>query len=231
MPPAQTTWPLLWARCHGGEDSMGGLLRISRGIDAMNSFIGRYVAWAILAAVLISALNAIIRKVIGTSSNTWLELQWILFGAVFLLCSPWTFLSNEHIRIDVVSSMLSKRTRNIIDVIGHTFFVIPICLVMMYTAWPFFWRSLMQNEQSNNAGGLPQYPSKLFVPLCFTILLVQGISELIKRIAIMQGRLEDVSGGGHHEAAEAEAARLREALAEEAEAKAAAQAALAGKSR
>jgi TRAP-type mannitol/chloroaromatic compound transport system permease small subunit len=208
---------------------MGGLLRISRGIDAMNTFIGRTVAWAILAAVIISALNAIIRKVIGTSSNTWLELQWILFGAVFLLCSPWTFLSNEHIRIDVVSSMLSKRTRNIIDVVGHTFFVIPICLVMMYTAWPFFWRSLMQNEQSNNAGGLPQYPSKLFVPLCFTILLVQGISELIKRIAIMQGRLDDVSGGGHHEAAEAEAARLREALAEEAEAKAAAQAALAAK--
>jgi TRAP-type mannitol/chloroaromatic compound transport system permease small subunit len=204
---------------------MGGLLRMSRGIDAMNSFIGRYVAWAILAAVIISALNAVIRKVTGYSSNTWLELQWILFGAVFLLCSPWTFLSNEHIRIDVVSSMLSKRTRNIIDVIGHTFFVIPICLVMMYTAWPFFWRSLMQNEQSNNAGGLPQYPSKLFVPLCFTILLVQGISELIKRIAIMQGRLEDVSGGGHHEAAEAEAARLRDALAAEAEAKAAAQAA------
>jgi TRAP-type mannitol/chloroaromatic compound transport system permease small subunit len=205
---------------------MGGLLRLSRGIDAMNSFIGRYVAWAILAAVIISAANAIIRKVTGYSSNTWLELQWILFGAVFLLCSPWTFLSNEHIRIDVVSSMLSKRTRNIIDVIGHTFFVIPICLVMMYTAWPFFWRSLMQNEQSNNAGGLPQYPSKFFVPLCFTILLVQGISELIKRIAIMQGKLEDVSGGGHHEAAEAEAARLRDALAAEAEAKAAAQAAL-----
>jgi TRAP-type mannitol/chloroaromatic compound transport system permease small subunit len=204
---------------------MGGLLRFSRAIDAMNSFIGRYVAWAILVAVIISAANAIIRKVIGTSSNTWLELQWILFGAVFLLCSPWTFLSNEHIRIDVVSSMLSKRTRNIIDVIGHSLFVIPICLVMMYTAWPFFWRSLMQNEQSNNAGGLPQYPSKLFVPLCFTILLVQGISELIKRIAIMQGRLEDVSGGGHHEAAEAEAARLRDALAAEAEAKAAAQAA------
>jgi TRAP-type mannitol/chloroaromatic compound transport system permease small subunit len=209
---------------------MGALLRFSRAIDAMNSWIGRYVAWAILAAVIISAVNAIVRKVIGTSSNTWLELQWILFGAVFLLCSPWTFLSNEHIRIDVVSSMLKKRTRNIIDVIGHAFFVIPICLVMMYTGWPFFWRSLMQNEQSNNAGGLPQYPSKLFVPLCFTILLVQGISELIKRIAIMQGRLEDVSGGGHHEAAEAEAARLREALAEEADAKARAQvAATAGK--
>ncbi len=205
---------------------MSGLLRFSRAIDAMNTWLGRTIAWAILVAVLISAINAIVRKAFGISSNTWLELQWILFGAVFLLCSPWTFLSNEHIRIDVVSSMLSKKVRNWIDVIGHAFFLIPICLVLMYTGWPFFWRSLLQNEQSNNAGGLPQYPSKLFVPLCFTILLVQGISELIKRVAIMRGELEDVSGGGHHEAAEAEAARLRDALAEEAEAKAAAQAAL-----
>jgi TRAP-type mannitol/chloroaromatic compound transport system permease small subunit len=205
---------------------MNGLLRFSRGIDAMNTWLGRTVAWAILVAVIISAVNAIVRKAFGISSNTWLELQWILFGAVFLLCSPWTFLSNEHIRIDVVSSMLSKKVRNWIDVIGHTFFVMPICLVLMYTGWPFFWRSLMQNEQSTNAGGLPQYPSKLFVPLCFTILLVQAVSELIKRVAIMRGELEDVSGGGHHEAAEAEAARLRDALAAEAEAKAAAQAAL-----
>ena len=147
---------------------------------------------------------------------------------MFLLCSPWTLLSNEHIRIDVVSSMLPKRARNWIDVIGHAFFLIPITLVLMWTGWQFFWRSLMQNEQSNNAGGLPQYPSKMFVPLCFTILFIQGISELIKRVAIMRGRLDDVSGGGHHEAAEAEAARLREALAAEAEARAQAQAALAG---
>ncbi len=205
---------------------MGGLLRFSRAIDAMNTWLGRTVAWAILIAVIISAVNAVVRKAFGVSSNTWLELQWILFGAVFLLCAPWTFLSNEHIRIDVVSSMLSKKVRNWIDVIGHAFFLIPICLVLMYTGWPFFWRSLMQGEQSSNAGGLPQYPSKLFVPLCFTILLVQGVSELIKRVAIMRGELADVSGGGHHEAAEAEAARLRDALAEEAEAKAAAQAAL-----
>jgi len=202
---------------------MSGLLRFSRAIDAMNTFLGRYIAWAIFAAVIISAVNAVVRKATGYSSNTWLELQWILFGAVFLLCSPWTLLSNEHIRIDVVSSLLPKGVRNWIDVIGHAFFLIPISIVMMYTGWPFFWRSLMQNEQSNNAGGLPQYPSKLFVPLCFTILLVQGISELIKRIAIMRGELEDVSGGGHHESAEAEAARLREALAAEAEAKARAQ--------
>ena len=203
---------------------MGGLLKFSRGIDAMNTWLGRNIAWAIFLAVLISAANAIVRKVLGTSSNVWLELQWILFGAVFLLCSPWTLLSNEHIRIDVVSSLLPKSARNWIDVIGHVFFLIPIGLVMMWTGWPFFWRSLMQNEQSNNAGGLPQYPSKLFVPLCFTLLFIQGLSELIKRVAIMRGELADVSGGGHLESAEAEAARLREALAEEAEAKARAQA-------
>lgn len=203
---------------------MGGLLRISRAIDALNTWLGRYIAWAILLAVIISAVNAIVRKVVGTSSNVWLELQWILFGAVFLLCSPWTLLSNEHIRIDVVSSLLPKSVRNWIDVIGHVLFLIPIGLVMMWTGWPFFFRSLLQNEQSNNAGGLPQYPSKLFVPLCFTLLFIQGISELIKRVAIMRGELADVSGGGHHEAAEAEAARLRDALAAEADAIALAQA-------
>ena len=205
---------------------MDQLLKFSRVVDAINGRIGKVVAWAILLAVIISAVNAIIRKVFDSSSNSWLEMQWVLFGAVFLLCCSWTLMSNEHIRIDIVSSVLPKRARHWIDVIGHAFFLIPICLVMMVTSWPFFWRSMLQNEQSTNAGGLPQYPSKLLVPLAFTILLFQGFSELIKRIAIMQGKLEDVSGGGHHEAAEAEAQRLREALAAEAEAKLQAQAAL-----
>ncbi|MEQ1649383.1 MAG: TRAP transporter small permease subunit [Hyphomicrobiaceae bacterium] len=199
---------------------MQGMLRLSRAIDALNIGIGKIVAWAIFLAVVISAGNAIVRKVFNISSNAWLEAQWVLFGMVFLLCAAWTLIANEHIRIDVVSSMLSKRTRNWIDMIGHAFFLIPICLVIMYTAWPFFWRSMLQNEQSSNAGGLPVYPAKFLVPLCFTLLLVQAVSELIKRWAIMQGQLEDVTGGGHHEAAEAEAARLREALAEEAEARA-----------
>ena len=198
---------------------MNGLLKLSRAIDALNTWVGRIVAWAILAAVLISAINAIIRKVFDSSSNAWLEMQWVLFGAVFLLCCSWTLLSNEHIRIDVVSSVLSKRVRNWIDIVGHALFLIPITLVLMVTAWPFFFRSLGQNEQSTNAGGLPLYPSKLLVPLGFTLLFIQGVSELIKRAAIMQGKLADVSGGGHHEAAEAEAQRLRDALAEEAEAR------------
>jgi TRAP-type mannitol/chloroaromatic compound transport system permease small subunit len=203
-------------------------LAVSRFIDTLNTRLGRTIAWAILLAVLISAVNAIIRKVFNNSSNAWLEIQWILFGTVFLLCSPWTLLSNEHIRIDIVSSQLSKRARDRIDVIGHMFFTIPICLVMLYTSVPFFWRSLLQNEQSSNAGGLPVYPAKFLVPLAFFMLLLQGLSELIKRRAIMSGALADTtSGGGHHAAAEAEADRLKQALADEADKLARAQAAAA----
>lgn len=194
------------------------LLGVSRTIDAINVRIGQVIAWGLLAAILVSAGNATVRKVFNTSSNSWLEIQWILFGAVFLLCSGWTLLSNEHIRIDIVNSLLPKRSRDWIDVIGHLFFLIPTALVLAYLGWPFFWRSLMQNEQSTNAGGLPVYPSKLLIPLAFTLLLIQGLSELIKRIAIIQGDLEDtVSGGGHHAAAEAEAERVLQAVRDEAE--------------
>jgi TRAP-type mannitol/chloroaromatic compound transport system permease small subunit len=196
---------------------MSGLLGLSRAIDGLNSWLGRVVAWAILAAVLISAVNAIIRKVFDTSSNSWLELQWVLFGAVFLICAPWTLIQNEHIRIDVVSSLFSQKTRNRIDVIGHLFFLIPMAAVMIYTSWPFVVTSWLQNEQSSNAGGLPVYPAKTLVLIGFVLLFLQGISELIKRLAIMKGVLADTStGGGHHAAAEAEAERLRVALAEEA---------------
>ena len=197
---------------------MKTLLRFSRGVDAMNTRIGQVVAWGLLAAILVSAVNATVRKVFNTSSNSWLEIQWVLFGAVFLLCSGWTLLSNEHIRIDIVNSMLPKRGRDLIDVFGHLFFLIPTTLVLAYLGWPFFWRSLMQNEQSTNAGGLPVYPSKFLIPLAFTLLLIQGLSELIKRVAIMRGDLQDtVSGGGHHAAAEAEAERVIAAAREEAE--------------
>ncbi|HEY1243934.1 MAG TPA: TRAP transporter small permease subunit [Hyphomicrobiaceae bacterium] len=197
---------------------MKKLLRFSRAVDAFNTSIGRWVAWALLAAILVSAVNATVRKVFNTSSNSWLEIQWILFGAVFLLCSAWALLSNEHIRIDIVNNMLPKQVRNWIDVFGHVFFLIPVTLVVAWLGWPFFWRSLMQNEQSTNAGGLPVYPSKFLIPLAFTFLAFQGFSELIKRIAIIRGDLQDtVSGGGHHAAAEAEAERLLQAAQEEAE--------------
>lgn len=197
---------------------MRKLLRFSRGVDALNTYIGRWVAWALLAAILVSAVNATVRKVFNTSSNAWLEIQWILFGAVFLLCSAWALIANEHIRIDIVNNMLPRQVRNWIDVIGHVFFLLPVTIVLVWLGWPFFWRSLMQNEQSTNAGGLPVYPSKFLIPLAFTLLLVQGLSELIKRIAIMRGELQDTtSGGGHHAAAEAEAERLLQAAHEEAE--------------
>jgi len=197
---------------------VGRLLNFSRAIDRFNTRVGSVVAWAILIAVVVSAVNAIIRKVFNTSSNSWLELQWILFGAVFLLCAPWTLLSNEHIRIDIVNNALPKRVRDWIDVFGHVFFLLPMTGLIAWLGWPFFWLSVMQDEQSTNAGGLPVYPSKLLIPLAFTLLFVQGISELIKRIAIIRGELADtVSGGGHHAAAEAEAERVIQAAKAEAE--------------
>jgi TRAP-type mannitol/chloroaromatic compound transport system permease small subunit len=185
------------------------LLSISRVIDAVSAVIGRFMSWLILMAVIVSTVNAVIRKLFDVSSNAWLELQWVLFGAVFLLCSPWTLMSNEHIRIDIVNSLLSKGTRNWIDVIGHVLFLMPLTVIMMLVSWPFAIRSLMINEQSVNAGGLAQWPAKFLIPIGFTLLFIQGISELIKRVAIMQGRLADTtSGGGHHASAEAEAQRL-----------------------
>ena len=188
---------------------MTSLLSISRVIDAVSAVIGRFMSWLILMAVIVSTVNAVIRKLFDVSSNAWLELQWVSFGAVFLLCSPWTLMSNEHIRIDIVNSLLSKGTRNWIDVIGHVLFLMPLTVIMMLVSWPFAIRSLMINEQSVNAGGLAQWPAKFLIPIGFTLLFIQGISELIKRVAIMQGRLADTtSGGGHHASAEAEAQRL-----------------------
>ncbi len=196
------------------------LLSISRVIDAINGRVGRWIAWLILVAVAVSAVNAITRKLFDMSSNAWLELQWVLFGAVFLLCSPWTLMSNEHIRIDIVNSRLSRGTRNWIDLLGHSVFLLPFCVIMVITSWPFAQRSYLINEQSLNAGGLPQWPAKFLVFLGFVLLTAQGVSEFIKRLAIMRGHLEDTtSGGGHHEAAEAEARRLLELTAAEAQAK------------
>lgn len=190
---------------------MQGLLSWSARIDALNLRIGSWVKWLILAAVLISAGNAIIRKVFNTSSNAWLELQWYLFGAVFMLGAAYTFLKNEHIRIDVVTGNFSKRVRDWIDVFGHVLFLLPFAWIMIYYGWPFFWRSFAIGESSMNAGGLIVWPAKILVPLGFILLFAQGISELIKRVAILRGELEDEhAAAGHHAAAEAEAARLLE---------------------
>lgn len=203
---------------------MNSLISFSRSVDAFTVRLGRYVAWLLVAAIVISTVNAIIRKVFDMSSNMWLEAQWMLFGAVFLLCASWTLQANEHIRIDIVNSTLSKKARNIIELIGHVLFLLPMTVVMIYTALPFFLRSYQGNEQSFSAGGLPQWPAKFLILAGFVVLFVQALSELIKRIAVMRGLIEDAhAAGGHHAAAEAEAERLL-ALAQ-AEAKAASDAA------
>lgn len=187
------------------------LLPVARVIDAANTWIGKRAAWLILAAVIVSAVNATVRKVFDTSSNSWLELQWVLFSVVFLLCSPWTLLCNEHIRIDIVNQMLPQRLRNLIDVVGHAFFLLPLCIVMIVTGVPFFLTSYAQNEQSLNAGGLPQWPSKALIMIAFALLFVQGISELVKRIAVMRGMIPDPYGGQAHPL-EAEAEHIAEAI-------------------
>jgi TRAP-type mannitol/chloroaromatic compound transport system permease small subunit len=174
---------------------LNSLLPITRGVDAATTWIGKRLAWLILAAVVVSAVNATVRKVFDTSSNSWLELQWVLFSIVFLLCSPWTLLANEHIRIDIVNNMLPKRLRDSIDVIGHAFFLLPLAIVMIITGIPFFLRSAEINEQSGNAGGLPQWPSKALIMIGFAMLAVQGLSELIKRIAVMRNLIPDPHAG------------------------------------
>lgn len=174
---------------------MTALLALSRGIDAVNARIGKLASWLILAAILISAGNALVRKLFDLSSNAWLELQWVLFAAVFLLCSSWTLMDNEHIRIDIVNSRLRKKVRDGIDIFGHVFFLLPFSILLLWTSWPFFLASYEINEQSLNAGGLPQWPAKLLVPVGFFFLTLQGISELIKRIAIFTGRMKDPHEG------------------------------------
>jgi TRAP-type mannitol/chloroaromatic compound transport system permease small subunit len=187
------------------------LLPVARVIDAMTTWIGKRVAWLILAAVVVSAANATVRKIFDTSSNSWLELQWVLFSIVFLLCSPWTLLANEHIRIDIVNNLLPKWLRSTIDVVGHTFFLLPLTIVMMITSIPFFYRSFEINEQSGNAGGLPQWPSKSLVMIGFAMLFIQGLSELIKRIAVMRDLIPDPHAMQVH-ALEAEVEHIVEAI-------------------
>ncbi len=190
---------------------MQSLLKLSRGIDAFTKWTGKRLAWLILLAVVVSTMNAIIRKTFDMSSNSWLELQWLLFSIVFLMCSPWTLLDNEHIRIDIVNNLMPKWLRDWIDVVGHAFFLIPLCIVMIITGGPFFMRSVEINEQSGNAGGLPQWPAKSLIIIGFVFLMVQGISELIKRIAVMRGLIPDPHASQVH-ALEAEVEHLVEAI-------------------
>jgi TRAP-type mannitol/chloroaromatic compound transport system permease small subunit len=163
------------------------LLAVSRLIDALNDRVGRVIYWLVLVAVLVSAANATVRYTFNTSSNAWLEVQWYLFSAVFLLCSGYTLLRNEHIRIDVVVSRFSERTLTWIDIIGTVFFLLPMALIIMWLSWPVFMDSFIHNELSSDAGGLLRWPVKLLIPVGFFLLSLQGISELIKRIAFLMG--------------------------------------------
>ncbi len=187
---------------------MGGALRLSRGIDAFNEAIGKVAAWAILVAVLVSAINAIVRKVFGISSNAWLELQWYLFGVTFMFCAPWTLAMNEHIRIDILSSKLKPMTRNIVEMVGHFLFLLPFALVLTYLSWPFFYGSYVSGEMSSSAGGLVIWPAKLLILVGFALLLLQWVSEVIKRIAVMTGTIPDPYFATEKTAAELEAERL-----------------------
>lgn len=173
---------------------MNAALMLSSAIDRLNEAIGKCTYWLILVAVLISTTNAIIRKVFDSSSNAWLEAQWQLFGAVFMLCAAYTFLKNEHIRIDILNSRLPKRVRDWIDLLGHFLFLMPFVILMIVDGVPFFITSYLQNEQSSNAGGLAQWPAKALIPLGFMLLFLQGVSEIIKRIAVMRGDIEDPHG-------------------------------------
>jgi TRAP-type mannitol/chloroaromatic compound transport system permease small subunit len=166
---------------------VGALLKISKLIDALNQAIGKFVMWLVLAAVLISAGNAIMRKAFDIGSNAFLEIQWYLFAAVFMLGSGYVFLHNAHVRIDFISSKLSKRTNAIIDSLGIVIFTIPLSLILINLSWPVFERAWVSGEMSQNAGGLIRWPVMLLIPLGFGILTLQCVSELIKRVAFLTG--------------------------------------------
>jgi TRAP-type mannitol/chloroaromatic compound transport system permease small subunit len=170
---------------------MQALLRVSRLIDGLNERIGRVMYWLVLVAVMVSAGNAISRKVLNLSSNAYLELQWYLFSALFLFCAGYTLLRNEHVRIDVVAGRFSARTQAWIDIFGTVFFLLPMAVLFIYLSWPIFIRTYMQGEISTNAGGLLIWPARFMVPVGFTLLTLQGLSELIKRIAFLTGHGPD----------------------------------------
>jgi TRAP-type mannitol/chloroaromatic compound transport system permease small subunit len=167
------------------------LLGLSRAIDALNERVGHLTYWMILFMVLVSAGNATSRYALSIASNAWLELQWYLFSAVFLLCAGYTLLHNEHIRIDVVASRFSRRTQIWVDVFGLIFFLLPISVYMMWSSWPIFMNAWNSGEVSGSAGGLIRWPARLLVPAGFFLLTLQGLSELVKRVATLMGLIPD----------------------------------------
>jgi TRAP-type mannitol/chloroaromatic compound transport system permease small subunit len=166
------------------------LLSIARAVDNLNRIVGRAAAWLVLAAVLVSAGNAVARYALDMSSNAWLEIQWYLFSAVFLLCAGYALLRNAHVRIDVLSGRWTPRTRAWIDIAGGVFFLLPMALIVLYLSWPMFVQSYATNEMSSDAGGLARWYVKALIPAGFALLVLQGFSELVKRIAFVTGALD-----------------------------------------
>lgn len=195
---------------------MTPLLKLSGLIDRVNDRVGKLTMWLVLAVVLISAGNAIVRKAFNIGSNAFLEIQWYIFAAIFMLGVGYVMLKNAHVRIDFISSRLSKRTNAWIDAIGIVIFTIPLSIIMIDLGWPLFARALQSGEMSQNAGGLIRWPALMLVPLGFAILLLQSISELIKRIAFLRGVLDEPFST---EAAKSDEEILAEELAAEAEKK------------
>lgn len=194
---------------------MNALLKFSRGVDWLNSQVGKYVIWLILASTVISGVNAVIRKAFDMSSNAYLEVQWYLFAASFLLAAGYTLLNGEHVKIDVISGRLSKRAQIWIDVFGFVVFLTPVCLALLWYGIPFFLKGFYSGEMSSNAGGLIRWPVYLMMPIGFTLLMLQGFSELIKRVAFLQGLIEDPTLKKIEKTAEEELAEAIQRLADE----------------
>lgn len=193
---------------------MQSLLKLSKAIDWLNAQVGKYVIWLILASTIISGVNAAVRKAFNVSSNAYLEVQWYLFAAAFLLAAGYTLLHGEHVKIDVVSSRLSKRGQIWIDVIGFSLFLTPVCLAVLWYGTPFFLQGLRSGEMSSNAGGLIRWPVYLMMPLGFALLLLQGWSELIKRVAFLKGLIADPTAKKIEKTAEEELVESIRRLAE-----------------
>ena len=201
--------------CYLGR-KMKLLLKLSKTVDGVNTQVGRLTMWLILATTLISAGNALVRKFFNVSSNGLLEIQWYLFAAVFMLGAGYGFLKNSHVRIDFISTKLSDRARNWVDVLGIAFVLIPFCLITIGLGWPFFVQALVSGEMSQNAGGLIRWPAYVLIPLGFALLLLQALSEMVKRVAFLRGEGPDVLNSEdsksdeqkHLEELEAKTARL-----------------------
>ena len=170
---------------------MRALLKLSNAVDWLNAQVGKWVIWLILASTVISGINAVVRKAFNFSSNAYLEVQWYLFAGAFLLAAGFTLLQGEHVKIDVISSRLSKRKQIWIDVFGFALFLLPMCLIILYYGIPFFLQGFRSGEMSSNAGGLIRWPVYILIPIGFSLLLLQGVSELVKRVAFLQGLIPD----------------------------------------